>query len=287
MSGLPLPVKDVLRKTTTAASVTRMWNRIEARGRVDARRRMPRRFPLIAVAVLLVSVAGWSLYARRPPAAVPVSPGPASVGGAPAPQHGAALLPPPALEQPPQEPQPQAAEAVASAPAARAATRPAASVAASPVWRELARRGDNVGAYAELGPGGVARAARSAQVEDLFALADVARLSGHPPDAVEPLERVVAEYASDPRAPLAAFTIGRVELESLAAPGAAARAFEQALALGIPGGLAEDAYVYLAEARARSGDRAGAARAYHDYGARFPGGRRGPDVRRWTTDPER
>jgi transmembrane sensor len=286
MSGLPLPVKDVLRKTTTAASVTRMWNRIEARGRVDAGRRMPRRFPLVAVAVLLVSVAGWSLYARRPPAEVPVSPGPASVEGARAPRTGHALLPPPPLEQEPQEPQPQAAEVV-SPPAARAPTRPAASVAASPVWRELARRGDNVGAYAELGPGGVARAARSAQVEDLFALADVARLSGHPADAVEPLERVVAEYPSDPRAPLAAFTIGRVELESLAAPGAAARAFEQALALGIPGGLAEDAYVYLAEARARSGDRAGAARAYQDYGVRFPGGRRAPDVRRWTTDPER
>jgi transmembrane sensor len=98
----------------------------------------------------------------------------------------------------------------------------------------------------------VASVARSASVEDLLALADVARLSGHPRDAIEPLERVVTEHAEDPRASLAALTLGRVELHSLGEPALAARAFEKAIALNIPGGLAEDARTLLAEARAKA-----------------------------------
>ena len=66
-------------------------------------------------------------------------------------------------------------------------------------WRELARRGRHREAFAALGAQGLRREARRLGVADLFALADVARLSGHPADAVAPLERIVTSFASDRR----------------------------------------------------------------------------------------
>lgn len=150
-------------------------------------------------------------------------------------------------------------------------------------WRVLADQGQNPEAYAALGPGGVASVAKTASVDELLALADVARLSGHPGEAVDPLVRVVHDHVTDGRASLAAFTLGRVHLDALGDPTSAARAFEQAITLGIPGGLEEDAYARLVEARARSGDAAGAKAAYDRARARFPDGTRDTDMRRWIT----
>jgi transmembrane sensor len=150
-------------------------------------------------------------------------------------------------------------------------------------WRELAKRGEHDQAYAELGPDGLARASNAASVDDLLELADVARLSGHPREAVAPLESVIEQHAADTRASLAAFTLGRVQMESLRAPMAAARAFEKAIALGVPGGLLEDAYAHLAESRSKAGDEAGAKAAYLEYVARFPRGAKEKEVRRWVS----
>ncbi|HEY8088312.1 MAG TPA: FecR family protein [Polyangiaceae bacterium] len=163
-----------------------------------------------------------------------------------------------------------------------APTQAPAAAPGSAVWRSLAQRGDNADAYAELGPGGIASASRSASVEDLLALADVARLSGHPGDAVTPLSRVLSEHADDPRAPLAAFTLGRLELDTLMHPALAAEAFARAIALGLPQSLQEDAHARLVEARARAGDTSGARAAAQDYEQRFPAGKRLDEVRRWT-----
>ncbi len=162
-----------------------------------------------------------------------------------------------------------------------AAPRTAAAVVPPPSWRALAARGANPEAYAALGDGGVGAAARAASVDDLLALADVARLSGHPREAVAPLHRVIDEDASDPRASLAALTLGRVELDELDEPAAAARALERAIALGPPKALEEDAYVRLVEAHARAGDDAAAQLAYDHAVARFPGSPREPTMRRW------
>ncbi len=153
--------------------------------------------------------------------------------------------------------------------------------AAPTAWRDRARAGDNGGAYAALGRDGVAAAAASASVDDLFALADVARLSGHPADAVAPLERILADHANDARAGLAAFTLGRLELDTLGHPARAARAFERAIALGT---LVEDAYARLVEARAKAGDRAGAQAAFDAYVRAFPNGGRSRAMRRWLDD---
>ena len=68
----------------------------------------------------------------------------------------------------------------------------------------------------------------------------------------------------------AALTLGRVELRSRSAPARAATYLRRALALGIPAGLARDAYTLLVEACVRSGDAAGARAAATAYAARFP-----------------
>jgi len=98
------------------------------------------------------------------------------------------------------------------------------------------RRGE---AFAALGTDGRRREAKRLGVNDLSALADVARLSGNPAEAVAPLKRILLEFAGDAHAPLAAFVLSRLELDSLGRSQAAVRALEQALALGIPRGLRE------------------------------------------------
>lgn len=159
------------------------------------------------------------------------------------------------------------------------------AAAAPPSWRKLAQTGDTADAYAELGPAGIASASRAASVDDLLALADVARLSGHPADAVTPLAHVVSDHAGDPRASLAAFTLGRLQLDSLRQPALAAAAFERAVALGLPQSLQEDAFARLVEARAKAGDASGARSAAEEYARRFPAGKRLEEVRRWA-EPE-
>ncbi len=104
---------------------------------------------------------------------------------------------------------PFANETAEAAPAPRQAVRAVAPAAISPSWRELAARGRHRDAFRLLGTDGVRREAKRLGVEDLLALADVARLSGHPVDAVGPLERVLADFGADAQAPLAAFALGR------------------------------------------------------------------------------
>jgi transmembrane sensor len=148
-------------------------------------------------------------------------------------------------------------------------------------WRALARHGRHNEAFASLGTEGLRRESERLGVHDLLALADVARLSGHPAEAVRPLERILVEFARDSQAPLAAFALGRVELDSLGHARAATSAFRKALALGIPRGLREDVLARLVEACARSGDADAARQAAAAYGAEFPGGRHAHTIQRW------
>jgi hypothetical protein len=287
MSELRVPLKDRLRPVTSPTSVARMWHRIEARVRVGERPPSRRFFGsdnrrvgwLVACAILLsmgVAAAARVLHVRTH--ARPVNPTFSAQAAASSrlrssvDRRGSAF-PPNAVE-------------AAAAPFAPSSASPLAQTG-SPTssWKDWAQRGQNAKAYAELGPGGIERAAQAAAVGDLLVLADVARLSGHPREAVNPLERVVQKHAGDSRAPLAAFMLGRVQLDSLGAPAAGARAFERAIALGLPGGLAEDAYAGVVESRARAGERSGARAAYAEYLAKYPGGRRGKELQRWIAAP--
>lgn len=148
-------------------------------------------------------------------------------------------------------------------------------------WRELARSGRHRDAFAALGSDGVRRESQRLGVNDLLALADVARLSGHPAEAVMPLDRILAEFAGDSQAPLAAFALGRLELDFLGRPRAAVTAFRTSLELGVPSGLREDVRARLVEACARSGDVSAARRAAEEYRAEFPTGRHARAIDGW------
>jgi transmembrane sensor len=152
-------------------------------------------------------------------------------------------------------------------------------------WQEMAQRGDYAEAYRNLGATGIAANVKAADPEQLFALADVARLSGHPADAIEPLERILAEHPRNSKAALAAFTLGRLHLDSLGNAKAAALEFQRAMSLELPRALAEDVHLRLIEARARAGDRPGAHEAWLSYVERFASSTRRPTADRWGRDP--
>jgi transmembrane sensor len=158
--------------------------------------------------------------------------------------------------------------------AAASAAPPPSSSAAGESWRALARRGRHKDAYALM------QGLRPQQVgdaEDLLAAADVARLSGHPGQAIPFLERVLVDFRSDPRAPVAAFGLGRILLPSR--PAAAAARFAEARALAPAGALAEDALAREVEAWSRAGAPGKARAAAAEYLRRYPQGSRASQVR--------
>lgn len=152
-------------------------------------------------------------------------------------------------------------------------------IRASVSWRDLARKGDYESAYILFER--VKHTSLRNTPEDLLLAADVARLSGHPSKAVDPLTQVVTGHAEDPRAPLAAFTLGRVLLDQLGRPREAANAFARARLLAPSGSLAEDSLAREVESWSRAGDieqaRAGARR----YLSAYPNSPRVRAVKRW------
>jgi transmembrane sensor len=116
--------------------------------------------------------------------------------------------------------------------------------------------------------------------EDLMLAADAARLSGHPERAPEYLRRITTEHRRDSRAPLAAFTLGRILLTQLGDPAEAQRAFALTRELAPGGALAEDALAREVESAERSGQRARAQALADEYSKRYPAGKRLDAVRR-------
>jgi transmembrane sensor len=181
----------------------------------------------------------------------------------------------PTAEQP-------AAENLAPAPAGAASANgmthrePASN---APTWRSFAARGSYEEAYSALSDAGFASVRD--EVADLFTASDVARLSGHPSDAVAPLGRVLAHHLGDARAPLAAFTLGRVLLEDMGQAREAASAFARIRSMSDAGALAEDALAREVEAWSRAGESEQAREAATVYLSRYPEGRAARRVRRF------
>jgi len=145
-------------------------------------------------------------------------------------------------------------------------------------WRVLAKDQNYVGALARLtaeGPNAV-----HDTPEDLLLEADVARLGGRPDRAVAPLQRVIADHPFDPRAPLAAFTLGRTLLEQLGRPREAARAFATARRLDRGGTLTQDALAREVESWSGAGEAEQAHERALEYVRLYPQGRRLAAVRR-------
>ncbi|AKF10154.1 VgrG protein [Sandaracinus amylolyticus] len=149
---------------------------------------------------------------------------------------------------------------------------------ARPAWRAHAEQGRYDEGYALLllDP----TVLRGDDVDTLIVAADCARLSGHPAEALAYLRRALDVGRDDARAPVVAFTLGRVLLQQLGRPADAADAFEQTRSLAPEGTLAQDALAREVEACHRAGlhDRA-RARAL-DYLRLYPEDLRTDAVRR-------
>jgi transmembrane sensor len=176
------------------------------------------------------------------------------------------VFPPPALA--PAEREPAKREAAPMAP------KPVATEA----WRDYAAKGEYDRAYVELNQKG--RAVVRDEPADLMLAADVARLSSHPVEALAPLRKLCDAYPTDKRAPVAAFTLGRVLLDDLGRATEAAAAFEKARALWPSGPLAEDALAREVEAWKRAGNADRAAAASDQYLRQYPAGRHAAALRK-------
>lgn len=148
-----------------------------------------------------------------------------------------------------------------------------------PSWKDLAQDGEYQEAYEAM----ARKESPSVGDEpaDLLLAADVKRLSHHPAEALVPLRKIVTDHRDDPRAQLAAFTLGRVLLDELGRPKEAAQAFADAEALAPDGALAEDAVAREVEAWSRAGDATRACAVAEDYLKRYPEGRKRRSVRKF------
>lgn len=210
----------------------------------------------------ILTVGEADRFATREPSAPP--PDPATAEPVPTPEP--ATAPEPAAELDP------------TSPVSLTPTPVRAAAPATASWRSLAKDQNYVAALARLtaeGPNSVRDTP-----EDLLLAADVARLGGRPDRAVAPLQRVIADHPFDPRAPLAAFTLGRTLLEQLGRPREAARAFATARRLDRGGTLTQDALAREVESWAGAGEADQAHERALEYARLYPQGRRLAAVRR-------
>ena len=122
-------------------------------------------------------------------------------------------------------------------------------------------------------------ATKTESAADLLVAADKARVSGHAEQAAELLRRLLREHRADARAPLAAFTLGRMLLIELARPVEAASAFADARRLSPGGPFAEDALAREVEAYNKAGVPAQAHALAQEYLRLYPEGRRATIVK--------
>lgn len=165
------------------------------------------------------------------------------------------------------------ARAVVSPPA----SEPARSRRRDADWRLAADEGRYEDAYALAAPEHD-RLVRLATADELLALADAARLSGHPHEAVEPLERLLERFPRSPEAGLGAMTLARLELGVLSHTARGLAALERARELPLPAALRDEADARRALALAALGRDAEARAAAEGYVTAHPAGRFRDDV---------
>jgi transmembrane sensor len=121
--------------------------------------------------------------------------------------------------------------------------------------------------------------------DELIAAADAQRRRGDFRGAEASLKSLLASAPDGKRGALAAFTLGKLELDNLGDPQRAAAAFARAVSLGPPAAIAEDALARLVEAEGRAGQLERARADARAYQKRYPNGRRSYAVGRWLEQP--
>lgn len=172
------------------------------------------------------------------------------------------------------------ASAISSLPSARPVS-PAASAGErkpraprtvlSPRFHELLRAGRYAEAYGEVSPR-FAELVPAANAGDLFAMAEAARLSGHPSDAARAFDALRVRHREDARAGLAALELGRLRLNELRDPRGAAEAFSDSVQLQPEGFFREDAEARRVQALDEAGEDAECKEAREKYLAAYPSG---------------
>jgi transmembrane sensor len=110
-------------------------------------------------------------------------------------------------------------------------------------------------------------------VKTLLTLADVWRRGGAHALAARALAAALEREPSGPEALLAAFTLGKLELDVLGQPAQAALHFERVARAGATSALGEDALARLVEALLRADAREQARERAREYLRRFASGR--------------
>ncbi len=147
---------------------------------------------------------------------------------------------------------------------------PSAAVVEVPEWQHMANRGEYQAAMMALAElGGYEFGLAKASAEQLMLLADVARATGQPERAAAALRRVLGVFATDPVAPLAAWSLANLLEKSGDAVGA-----EQAFAiyrrLSPEGDFAADALLRQVRVAVSRRDVALAYELARQYEASFP-----------------
>lgn len=123
------------------------------------------------------------------------------------------------------------------------------------------------------------------RVGELLRVADTARADGRAAEAASALSALLQHHASDPRAPMAAFSLARLRLDVLGQPEAGLEAINLALRLGLPPSIREDARARRVEALARSRHAEEARLAAEAFLIEYPESPRAASVRRWAHSP--
>src|SRR6478736_611636 len=179
----------------------------------------------------------------------------------------------PAEEREPRT-RPRLHETVAKRGAVTASTLNGRAADRRSAWLEMAETGDYEGALAELERSQVAHVVlATGSVEELMTMAEVARFAGNPERAIQALSQVVDRYGGDPNAPLAAMMLGNLLSRSGDSAGAA-RAFALNRSLSPGGDFAEDALVREFDLALAAADAELASRLFDQYAREFPGGPR-------------
>ncbi len=138
-------------------------------------------------------------------------------------------------------------------------------------WRQMAKRGDYKDAYLALGAQFESECEK-ASAKELALLADVARFSGHPAQAVFALETLRQRFAGTAEAATGAFSLARLAFDQKRNYRSAAKWFETYLREQPSGPLAREALGRLMEALHRSGEARAARDVAERYLARHPTG---------------
>ncbi len=146
-------------------------------------------------------------------------------------------------------------------------------------WLQLADRGEYWLAYHSLEEnGGFDAVLDQASADELMILVDVARATGNRGRAIQALRRVTQSFVSDPNAPIAAMTLGRMLMQAGDKKGAS-EAFSLYRRLSPQGDFAEDALASDIQAAVEQGDWERAHTLAKQYESDFPDGRHLEQIR--------